>query len=152
MLLKRIGGECAGAISILPESEKPESPDQYQYRSLSDEQLSDAILQIPRRPLLAGQDGIRISLAGAQEKLAMSIGGENRPEWIMERHWEKFSEEIKISNTVLRKRLSAFCLGLINKIDITHADFIGRYQGAGLLDDVITAIKKRTYTTLKQFE
>jgi serine/threonine-protein kinase HipA len=71
MLLKRIGGECAGAISILPESEMPESPDQYQYLPLSDEQLTDIILQIPRRPLLAGREGIRMSLAGAQEKLAL---------------------------------------------------------------------------------
>jgi len=86
------------------------------------------------------------------QKLAMKIGGENRPEWIMERHWKKFSEEIKISSAVLQKRLTAFCLGLINKIDITHADFIGRYQGVGLLDDLITTIKKRTYTTLKQLE
>ncbi|MCP4551044.1 MAG: type II toxin-antitoxin system HipA family toxin, partial [Bacteroidetes bacterium] len=71
MLLKRIGGECAGAISILPDSEIPESPNQYTYRSLSDEQLADLIKHIPRRPLLAGQEGIRISLAGAQEKLAL---------------------------------------------------------------------------------
>ena len=71
MLLKHIGGECAGAISILPESEIPESPDQYTYRSLSDKQLVDLIKYIPRRPLLAGQEGIRISLAGAQKKVAL---------------------------------------------------------------------------------
>lgn len=57
--------------NLLPESEKPESPGQYQYRSLSDKQLSNLIMQIPRRSLLAGQDGIRISLAGAQEKSAL---------------------------------------------------------------------------------
>ena len=71
MFLKRIGGECAGAITILPESEKPESPDQYTYRSLSDEQVAHLIENIPHRPLLAGQEGIRISLAGAQDKLAL---------------------------------------------------------------------------------
>lgn len=31
------------------------------------------------------------------QKLAMKIGGENRPEWIMERHWNRFAEEIKIT-------------------------------------------------------
>ena len=46
MLLKRIGAECAGAISILPESEKPESPDQYKYRSLSEVHFSDLIMRI----------------------------------------------------------------------------------------------------------
>ena len=71
MLLKRIGGECAGAITILPESETPESPDQYKYHLLSGEQLADLIKDIPGRPLLAGEEGIRISLAGAQEKLSL---------------------------------------------------------------------------------
>ena len=329
MLLKRIGGECAGAITILPESEIPESPDQYTYRFLSDEQLADLIKDIPRRPLLAGQEGIRISLAGAQEKLAlfykepvfyipengapsnfilkssmthfqfsienecfcmmlanavnlnvppviiaqkeaqkvllikrydrildndvlkrlhqedfcqamgishelkyqadggpglkacfdlvraysanpikdfqqllqwvffnylignmdghaknlsfiyqakqirlapfydmlctdiyedlsqklaMKIGGENRPEWIMERHWKRFAEEIKINNPILKKRLLDFCLKVISKIDSTYADFINRYQQNSLIEDIITAIKKRLSRTLKQFD
>ncbi len=43
----------------------------FNYRSLSDKQLEDLIKHIPRHPLLAGQEGIRISLAGAQEKLAL---------------------------------------------------------------------------------
>ena len=329
MLLKRIGGECAGAITILPESEIPESPDQYTYRSLSDKQLVDLIKHIPRHPLLAGQEGIRISLAGAQEKLAlfykdptfyipingapsnyilkpgmahfqssienecfcmvlanaidlnvppviitpketqkvllikrydrildndvpmrlhqedfcqamglshelkyqadggtglkecfdlvraysvnpikdfqqlmqwvffnylignmdghaknlsfiyqakqirlapfydmmcteiyedlsqklaMKIGGENRPEWIMERHWKRFAEEIKINNAVLQKRLLDFCLKVTNKIDSAYTDFIKRYQRNSLLEDIIPAIKKRSDRTLKQFD
>ncbi|MCP4114699.1 MAG: type II toxin-antitoxin system HipA family toxin [Desulfobacteraceae bacterium] len=71
MLLKLLGGECAGAITILPGSISPESSDQYSYRPLTEEQLAELIKNIPRRPLLAGEDGIRISLAGAQEKLAL---------------------------------------------------------------------------------
>jgi len=43
MLLKRIGGECAGAIIILPESILPESREQYSYRQLSGGQLSELI-------------------------------------------------------------------------------------------------------------
>ena len=71
MLLKHIGGDCAGAISILPESMLPESYNQYKYRSLSKAQLYDLIKNIPKRPFLAGEDGIRISLAGAQDKLPL---------------------------------------------------------------------------------
>ncbi|MFH1153125.1 MAG: type II toxin-antitoxin system HipA family toxin [Pseudomonadota bacterium] len=329
MLLKRIGGECAGAVTILPESEIPESPNQYRYRLLSDEQLAGLIKDIPRLPLLAGQEGVRISLAGAQEKLAlfykdpsfyipengapsnfilkpsmahyqysienecfcmmlakavdlnvppveivqkdtqkvllikrydrvmdndvlkrlhqedfcqamglphelkyqaeggpglgacfdlvraysanpikdfqqllhwvffnylignmdghaknlsfiyqarqirvapfydilctdiyeglsqklaMGIGGENRPEWIMERHWKGFAEEIKVNNPVLKKRLLEFCLKVIGTIDRIHADFINMYQQNRLLEDIITAIKKRSSRTLKQFD
>jgi serine/threonine-protein kinase HipA len=326
MLLKRIGGECAGAITILPEAEIPESPDQYTYRLLSDGQLVDLIKDIPRRPLLAGQEGIRISLAGAQEKLAlfyddplfyipengapsnfilkpnmahfqfsienecfcmmlanavglavppvmiarregqkvllikrydrildnnilkrlhqedfcqamglshelkyqadggpglkacfdlvrsysanpikdfqqlmqwvffnylignmdghaknlsfiyqakqirlapfydmlctdiydtlsqklaMKIGGENRPEWIMGRHWERFAGEIKISNPILKERLLDFCLKVISKIDSTYAEFINRYQQNSLIEDIMAAIKRRSSRTLK---
>lgn len=74
MLLKHIGGDCAGAISILPESILPESYEQYKYRSLSKGQLSDLIKNIPKRPLLAGEEGVRISLAGAQDKLPLFYG------------------------------------------------------------------------------
>lgn len=71
LLLKLIGGECAGAFTILPEGAKPESYQQYAYQPLSSEQIADLIGRIPFRPLLAGEDGVRISLAGAQEKLVL---------------------------------------------------------------------------------
>ena len=76
------------------------------------------------------------------QKLAMKIGGENRPEWIMERHWKRFAEDLKINNAVLQKRLSDFCLKVSNKIDNTYTDFINRYQRNSLLEDIISAIKK----------
>ncbi|MEK7720773.1 MAG: type II toxin-antitoxin system HipA family toxin, partial [Elusimicrobiota bacterium] len=30
-------------------------------------------------------------------KLAMKIGGENRPEWIMKRHWERFADDAEVA-------------------------------------------------------
>ena len=30
------------------------------------------------------------------ERYAMKIGGENRPQWIQKRHWEKLSESLNI--------------------------------------------------------
>ncbi len=86
------------------------------------------------------------------QKLAMKIGGENRPEWIMARHWHRFAEEIKISKATLRKRLTEFCFKLIKAIDTTHSNFIIRHQGDSLVDDVIATIKKRVGKTLQQFE
>jgi serine/threonine-protein kinase HipA len=86
------------------------------------------------------------------QKLAMKIGGESRPEWIMERHWKRFAEEIKVSNPVLRKRLINFCLQVIGKIERTYADYIGMYQRYSLLEEIITATKKRADRTLKQLD
>lgn len=71
-MLEQIGGECAGAISFLPEDEKiPENDDRY--RELDDEELAKILRELPRRPLMAGEDGIRLSLAGAQDKIAVRV-------------------------------------------------------------------------------
>lgn len=66
-LLEAIGGECAGAVTLLPEG-VPFS-DTGKYRLLLDEQLNTLIKELPGRPMLAGEAGVRLSLAGAQNKL-----------------------------------------------------------------------------------
>lgn len=74
-LLSKIGGECAGAVSVMPCGEKPKVSTQ-NYRSLSREQLEEKFEKLPLRPLLAGEQGMRLSLAGAQGKLAIMIRDE----------------------------------------------------------------------------
>ncbi len=71
-MLEQIGGECAGAISFLPENEKTPGDDD-RYRDLADAELAKILRELPRRPLMAGEDGIRLSLAGAQDKIAVRI-------------------------------------------------------------------------------
>jgi len=72
-MLEQIGGECAGAISFLPNDEAiPEGDDRY--RELADDELAGILRELPRRPLMAGEDGIRLSLAGAQDKIAVRLG------------------------------------------------------------------------------
>ena len=68
--LERIGGECAGALTILPEEDEPAVKPAYE--KISERKLGELILLLPRRPLLAGEDGIRLSLAGAQHKLPVT--------------------------------------------------------------------------------
>jgi serine/threonine-protein kinase HipA len=42
---------------------------------LSDEEVVAILDELPRRPMLAGQDGLRLSLAGAQDKLPVVFDG-----------------------------------------------------------------------------
>jgi len=71
-MLERIGGECAGAVTFVPAGQKlPERNDRY--RLLSSEKLAEILKMLPRRPLMAGEDGIRLSLAGAQDKIAVHV-------------------------------------------------------------------------------
>ena len=74
-MLERIGGECAGAVTFIPAGESLPAPD-YHYRALSSPELAGILRELPRRPLLAGETGIRLSLAGAQDKIAVRIVGE----------------------------------------------------------------------------
>ena len=72
-LLEAVGGECAGAISFYPEGEPPhrENPDDVVI--LDDGHLDDVFEELKRRPLFAGEKDIRLSLAGAQDKLAVRM-------------------------------------------------------------------------------
>ncbi len=71
-LLEQIGGECAGAVTFIPAGQKlPERDDSY--RVLTRQELAEILKTLPRRPLMAGEEGIRLSLAGAQDKIAVHI-------------------------------------------------------------------------------
>jgi serine/threonine-protein kinase HipA len=75
-LLERIGGDCAGAVSLCPETgELKREPGAY--RQLSLDELNTIISELPQHPLLAGEKGIRLSLAGAQKKLPIFYDEQN---------------------------------------------------------------------------
>jgi len=73
-LLDRIGGECAGAITLVHPGEMPPLvPKEADYRLLDEDELERILDVLPDRPLLAGEEGVRLSLAGAQDKLPVLV-------------------------------------------------------------------------------
>jgi serine/threonine-protein kinase HipA len=74
-LLDEIGGECAGAVILLPEGEQPSVNGQYQ--PVDDEELKAIVDDLPKRPMMAGDEGVRLSLAGAQSKLPIYFDKES---------------------------------------------------------------------------
>jgi len=72
-LLAEIGGDCAGAISLWPEGEKPGTNEGY--AAISDGRLNRLLADMRKRPLLAIDDELRLSLAGAQDKLPVYYDG-----------------------------------------------------------------------------
>ncbi len=65
MLLRELGGECAGALSILPADQEP--VESQQYEQLTDRDFSDLVLR-RGHPYIDWSKGYypRLSLAGAQ--------------------------------------------------------------------------------------
>jgi serine/threonine-protein kinase HipA len=75
-LLEVIGGECAGALSLYPAGQTPPAPNDDGVESLGTERLEEIIGKLRDRPLLGGEEGVRLSLAGAQDKIAVCVEGE----------------------------------------------------------------------------
>lgn len=72
-LLAEVGRECAGALALLPPDEAPPplaatppAP------TIDDVALARLLRDLPQRPLLAGRE-LRLSLAGAQDKIAVVV-------------------------------------------------------------------------------
>ena len=73
-LLEHLGGEVAGALSLWPEGVDPPTLNgPFEPKLLSDKALRARIDELPKRPLLAGEEGLRLSLAGAQAKLPVIV-------------------------------------------------------------------------------
>jgi len=72
-MLERIGGECAGAIALVPEEMEGREPSDRRVRWLSEGEVIEIMDRLPHQPLLAGEQGLRLSLAGAQVKLPVVI-------------------------------------------------------------------------------
>jgi len=123
-LLEKIGGECAGAVSILPRGSQP--VDRSGYRELDEEAFHKTLAELSRRPLLAGEKGIRLSLAGAQNKLPVYIDDKDK---IYIATGNSPSTHIlkppipRLEETVLNE---AFCMTLAWRMKIPVADVVIR--------------------------
>ena len=119
-LLEDIGGECAGAISLVtPGADRLPA---WEQRTLDAPSLFRLIDELPSRPLLvADGEGLRLSLAGAQDKLpvftgehGISITGGNPPS----------TDIIKIPDARFPGLVTneAFCLSLARSVGLDAAE------------------------------
>jgi len=74
-LANAIGGDCAGAVSLLPAGQSP-LPDGQKVVWLSPGEFASVLHNLSERSLLAPGDHVRLSLAGAMCKLTVCHDGE----------------------------------------------------------------------------
>lgn len=119
-LLNEIGGECAGAVTLSNAalaSSKAEPPE---VRWLKEKELANVLDKLPQRPMLAGDDGMRLSLAGAQDKLPVVMDGERIG---LAMNGAPSTHILKSAITTLADSVSneAFCLALASAVGIPAA-------------------------------
>jgi len=77
-MLAMIAGDTAGAITLLPEGERP-TPVNEEVEWLDEAGLAELLTELPSRPMHVDADGeYRLSLAGAQDKLPVVADGSGR--------------------------------------------------------------------------
>ena len=119
-LLDRLGGERAGAITFLAHNQFLTSSNNEDIEWLNDDQLIDILDQLPTRPMLADKDDLRLSLAGAQDKLPVNYDLER----IGLTHNNTPSSHIlkpsipTISDSVINE---GFCLALADTLNLNPA-------------------------------
>ena len=120
-LLDHIGGECAGAVTFLEPGQALPAPagnDDVQW--LSDEEVVAILDELPRRPMLAGKDGLRLSLAGAQDKLPVVFDGARIG---LPRHGTPSSHILKPAIPAVEDSVSneGFCMALAEAMQLSPA-------------------------------
>jgi serine/threonine-protein kinase HipA len=120
-LLEMIGGECAGALTLMPAGKPMPSTFDHPPEPLSENRLAEILGLLRARPLLAGTMGVRLSLAGAQNKLAvcmmdgqvaLAIGGHPTTH-ILKPYIEGLAGTVE--NEI-------FCMRLANKVGLSAPD------------------------------
>ncbi|HET9676558.1 MAG TPA: type II toxin-antitoxin system HipA family toxin [Solirubrobacterales bacterium] len=121
-VLQEIGGECAGAVSLVEPGGEPPFASAPDPEWLTEPQLASLLAELPARPLLAGphdEEGVRLSLAGTRDKLPVLLRDDRvgitrgRPP---STHIIKMPPEIDgfVAN-------EAYCMGLAREVGLSVA-------------------------------
>jgi serine/threonine-protein kinase HipA len=78
------------------------------------------------------------------EKLAMRIGGENRPSWIQRRHWERFGDSVAIKSILVLKILRDMSAALMPTAQTLSIDFTNSYGPCAIIEKILTVFRQRT--------
>lgn len=114
-LLERIGGDCAGAVSVLLPGNSPSTDGVY--HRVTEKELGSILAELPLHPLLADEEGVRLSLAGAQNKLPIFHDGSG---FLIPKGEAPSSHILKtaiqnLENTVANE---AFCMALARAVGL----------------------------------
>jgi serine/threonine-protein kinase HipA len=135
--LSAIGGDTAGALSI----GQPGRTSSVQWRPLGAPDEIEAVLdELPNKPFLVGEEGVSMSLAGAQSKLAVAVDESGRV--CIPMNGSPSTHILKPDSPRLPGGVQneAFCLTLARRLKIPTPDATTGVAG------------KRTYLLVKRYD
>ena len=75
--------------------------------------------------------------------MAMRIGGEDRPDWIIARRWQQFAKDIEIQDKLVRSRLQKMSEQIVEQTYALRDAFFAEHGQCDIIDKIITIIEKR---------
>lgn len=72
------------------------------------------------------------------QKLAFKIGGENRPKWLMPRHWQRFAEDVSVKPKFIDKTMAE----MIRQIETALPDVVAELNRVSSKPDELQMIDK----------
>lgn len=117
-LLKVLGTDCAGALSILPVEEHLSNPIKNSYKELDYEELTNYIANIPKSPFGGNQNNVRLSLAGAQAKGVLYVASDGK--FFLPQNGAPSTHILKVNNPRFEYLCEneLFCMGLAQHIGL----------------------------------
>ena len=82
------------------------------------------------------------------DKLAMKIGGENRPDWIQLRHLERFAQDIGVHSRMVISTVKGMAEGIVEASEEVAEKFQVKYGEKPVVQKVLSVIKKRSRSVL----
>jgi serine/threonine-protein kinase HipA len=76
------------------------------------------------------------------KKMAMAIGGEYRPDWVLQENWHKFAESLSINITLLRDRANKLAEKISQKYSLAFQS-LGLDENAPIVKKIGNVINKR---------
>ncbi len=126
-LLEALGGDTAGAVSLLLPGTLMPATSGVEIEWLDDAGLARLIDELPARPMHADSDGEwRLSLAGAQDKLPVIVGEDGRVGLTRGRTPSTHIMKTPIAGLPATVANEAFCLDLARRLGIDAARAVPR--------------------------
>ena len=77
------------------------------------------------------------------EKYAMKIGGENRPDWLQLRHWERLTDELSLKKRFVLDMIQRMAGMMVIESENLTEDFRKEQDAKAIIEEIVALIRKR---------
>jgi serine/threonine-protein kinase HipA len=80
------------------------------------------------------------------DRLAMRIGGENRPRWIQRRHLDRLGNDVGIKPRLIQRIVDEMSERMASAANAVAEDFVNAYGDCSIVGKIVDLIRKLSRT------